>query len=204
MSDLKSGSSHMRLIFKVKKGQLSKLLLLNRPIIMAIYSRNLYRISGWPFWRSDSIATLGSALWCSICPLRMPSMLSICCIDHYSDLIRKSKKITLQALRWAYKVAVMVYAVLWTHVRQVPAKFRVKKGSQTVFIYNSLWAYLFILSCQLNSNLIEFLFSIICTRFPPLILLSFSIRIPSERYLITFLITFWRLSLANPVKSQCH
>ena len=36
MSDLKSGSSHMRLIFKVKKGQLSKLLLLNRPIIMAI------------------------------------------------------------------------------------------------------------------------------------------------------------------------
>lgn len=46
MSDLKSGSSHMRLIFKVKKGQLSKLLLLNRPIIMAIYSRNLYRISG--------------------------------------------------------------------------------------------------------------------------------------------------------------
>lgn len=46
MSDLKSGSSHMRRIFKVKKGQLSKLLLLNRPIIMAIYSRNLYRISG--------------------------------------------------------------------------------------------------------------------------------------------------------------
>ena len=45
MSDLKSGSSHMRLIFKVKKGQLSKLLLLNRPIIMAIYSRNLYWIS---------------------------------------------------------------------------------------------------------------------------------------------------------------
>ena len=31
---------------EVKKGQLSKLLLLNRPIIMAIYSRNLYRISG--------------------------------------------------------------------------------------------------------------------------------------------------------------
>ena len=30
---------------KVKKGQLSKLLLLNRPIIMAIYSRNLYWIS---------------------------------------------------------------------------------------------------------------------------------------------------------------
>ena len=30
---------------EVKKGQLSKLLLLNRPIIMAIYSRNLYWIS---------------------------------------------------------------------------------------------------------------------------------------------------------------
>ena len=43
MSDLKSGSSHMRLIFKVKKGQLSKLLLLNRPIIMAIYRASLLR-----------------------------------------------------------------------------------------------------------------------------------------------------------------
>ena len=41
-------------------------------------------------------------------------------------------------LQLAYKIAVMVLYSDMTYVRQIPAKFRVKKGSQTVFISNSL------------------------------------------------------------------
>lgn len=90
-----NGSSHKLLIFRVKKGQLSKLLL-NRPFIMAVYALNLYQISSWLFWRLDSAVTLRHGIH----PLRMPSVLSI-------RSIRPFQSLECYLLRLAYKVTVM-------------------------------------------------------------------------------------------------